>query len=77
MGAAALPGSAGRGRLNGGDQALMGVGGDQPDDGESAGDQIAEEGEPAGTVFGRGEPQAKAFAIAVSIDSGELVKFSV
>ena len=43
VGAAALPGGAGQGRGDRGDQAGVGVGGDQLDPGQAAGDQVAEE----------------------------------
>jgi hypothetical protein len=37
----------------------VGVGGDQRDTGQAAGDQVAEEGQPAGAVFTGSEVQAE------------------
>jgi hypothetical protein len=49
------PGRGGADRL---DEATMGVAGDQGNPSQAAGDQVAEEGEPAGAVLGGGDVQA-------------------
>ena len=48
----------------------MGIGGDQLDPGQAAGDQVAEEGQPAGTVLAGGDLQAKDLAVPVRVDPG-------
>jgi hypothetical protein len=53
VGSAALPGRPGQGGADRGDQPWMGIAGDQCDAGETAGEQVAEECQPASTVFGR------------------------
>jgi hypothetical protein len=52
MGAAALPGRTGQGRADGLHEAAVRVGGDQPDSGQAAGGQVAEERQPARAVLG-------------------------
>ena len=52
VGAAPLPRRAGQGRADRLDQAGVGVGGDQRDPGQAAGDQVAEERQPAGAGLG-------------------------
>ena len=70
MGAAALPGGAGQGGAQRGDQAGVGVGGDQRDPGQAAGGQVAEERQPAGPVLGGGDVDAEDLAVPVGVDPG-------
>ena len=70
MRAAPLPGRAGQGRADRGDQAAVGVGGDQLDPGQAAGGQVAEEPEPAGAVLGGGDLQAEDLPVPVGVDPG-------
>ena len=70
MGAAALPARAGQGRADRRDQAAVRVGGDQPDAGQAAGDQVAEERQPAGAVLGGGDLQAEDLAVPVGVHAG-------
>ena len=70
MGAAPLPGRAGQGRADRGDQPGVGVGGDQRDPGQAAGDQVAEERQPAGAVLGGGDVEAEDLAVPVGVDAG-------
>src|SRR5579884_2422690 len=54
VGAASLPGRTGEGGGDGGDEARVGIGGDQADPREPSGDQASEEGEPSCPVLSRG-----------------------
>jgi hypothetical protein len=65
--AAALPGRAGQGRPDRGDQPVVGVGGDQRDAGQAAGGQVAEEPEPAGAVLGGGHLQAQDLPVSIGV----------
>ena len=68
MGAAALPGRTGQGRADGLHEAAVRVGGDQPDPGQAAGGQVAEERQPARAVLGRGDLQPEDFPVPTSVD---------
>jgi hypothetical protein len=70
MGPASLPAGAGQGRCDGGDQAGVGVGGDQLHAGQAAGGQAAEERQPPGAVLAGGDVQAQDLPPAVGIDPG-------
>ena len=70
MGAAPLPIGAGKGSADRLDQPAVGVGGDQADAGEAAGDQVAEERQPAGAVLGGGHLQAEDLPVAVGVYPG-------
>jgi hypothetical protein len=47
----------------------VGVGGDQTHAGQAAGGQVAEEGEPAGAVFGAGDLQTEDLPVPVAVDA--------
>ncbi len=73
MGAAALPGRTGQ---RGGDrlhQPGMGIGGDQCDPGQAAGDQVAEESQPPRTGLASGDLDAEDLAVPVGVDAGNVV----
>jgi hypothetical protein len=70
VGAAALPRRAGQGRAERGDQAGVRVGGDQLHPAQAAGDQAAEERQPAGAVLAGGDVQAEDLAVPVGVDPG-------
>ena len=70
VGAAPLPRGAGQGRADRGDQAGVGVAGDQLDPGQAAGEQAAEERQPAGAVLGGGDVQAEDLPVPVGVDAG-------
>jgi hypothetical protein len=70
MGAASLPSGAGESGADRLDQAAVRVGGHQPDAGEAARGQVAEEPQPAGAVLGGGHVQAEDLPIAVGVDPG-------
>ena len=70
MGAASLPSGAGESGADRLHQAAVRVGGHQPDSGEAAGGQVAEERQPAGAVLGGGHVQAEDLPIAVGVDPG-------
>ena len=55
VGAAALPAGAGQRGADRGDQAAVGVAGDQAHAVQAAGGEVAEEGQPAGAVLGGGD----------------------
>jgi hypothetical protein len=61
---------AGQGRADRGDEAGVGIGGDQSDSVQAAGDQVAEEREPAGTVLAGGDLDSQHLAVAVGINTG-------
>ena len=46
----------------------MGVGDDQGDPGQSAGDQTAQERQPAGAVFGGDDVEAEHLAVSFGVD---------
>ncbi|CMT44038.1 Uncharacterised protein [Mycobacterium tuberculosis] len=48
----------------------MGVAGDQRDPGQAAGDQVAEERQPAGPVLGGGDLDAQDLSVALGVDAG-------
>ena len=48
----------------------MRVAGDQPDAGQAAGDQVAQERQPARTVLGGGDLQAEDLAVPVAVHPG-------
>ena len=48
----------------------MGVGGDQPDPGQAASDEVAEEREPAGAVLTGGDLDAEDLTVPIGIDTG-------
>ncbi|OCQ85388.1 hypothetical protein A4260_11025 [Streptococcus pneumoniae] len=70
MGSAALPGRCGQGGADRGHQAGVGVAGDQRDPGQAAGDQVAEERQPAGPVLGGGDLDAQDLSVALGVDAG-------
>ena len=70
MGAAALPCGAGQVRCDRVDQAGVGVGGDQPDPGQAAGDQVGEEQVPGGAGLAGGDLAAEHLAVTISVDPG-------
>ena len=51
-------------------QSGVGVGGDQPDPGQAAGDQVGEELVPRGPGLGGGHPHAEDLAVPVAVDAG-------
>jgi hypothetical protein len=65
--AASLPAGARQRGGDRGDQAGVGVGGDQHDAGQAAGDQAAEERQPSRAVLGTGDVQAQDLPLAVSL----------
>ena len=69
MGAASLPAGAGQGRADRGDQAGVGVGGDQPDPGQPGG-QVLEERQPRGAGLGRSDLAAEDLPVPVAVDPG-------
>ena len=70
VGAAALPDRAWQVRRDRFDQPGVGVAGDEADAGQSAGDQVGEEGVPGGLGLGGGDLQAEDLAVAVAVDAG-------
>jgi hypothetical protein len=48
----------------------MGVGGDQLDAGQAAGDQVAQEGQPAGAILSRTHLEAEDLAVPVAVHAG-------
>jgi hypothetical protein len=70
VGAAALPPDTGQGRDDRGDQSGVGVGGDEAHAGEAAGDQVAEECQPAGAVLGGGDLHAEDLPVSVGVHPG-------
>ena len=64
VGAAPLPGRAGQVRPDRVDQPGVRVGGDQRDPGQAAGDEVLEEGVPAGAGLGGGGGDAEDLAVA-------------
>ncbi len=70
VGSAALPGRCGQGGADRGHQAGVGVAGDQRDPGQAAGDQVAEERQPAGPVLGGGDLDAQDLSVALGVDAG-------
>ncbi len=69
VGSAALPGRCGQGGADRGHQAGVGVAGDQRDPGQAAGDQVAEERQPAGPVLGGGDLDAQDLSVALGVDA--------
>jgi hypothetical protein len=67
---APLPSGAGQGSADRLDQAAVGVGGDQADAGEAAGNQVSEEREPAGAVLSAAHLQAEDLPVAVGVHPG-------
>ena len=61
---------AGQGGGDRGDQAGVRVGGDQHHPGQAAGDQAAEERQPAGAVLGGGDLEAEDLPVPVGVDPG-------
>ena len=70
MGAAALPARSGQGRADGGGQTGVGIGRDQLDPGQAAGDQVAEEAQPAGAIFASGDLDAEDLPVPVGVHTG-------
>ncbi|NQE72679.1 hypothetical protein NG2371_07172 [Nocardia gamkensis] len=70
MGSAALPGRAGQGRADRGNEPGVGVAGDELDAREAAGNQVTEKRQPAGTVLAGGDLDAEDFAVALGVDAG-------
>ena len=68
VGAAALPGGAGKRGADRAHQAAVGVGDDQPDARQASGGQRPQECQPAGAVLVAGDVQAEDFPAAVGID---------
>jgi len=66
MGAAPLPART----REGGDQAAVGVGGDQGDHGEAADGQVAEERQPAGAVLGGADVDTEDLPVPVGVHPG-------
>ena len=48
----------------------VGVGGDEPDPGQAAGGEVAEERQPAGAVLAGGDLDAEDLAVPVGVDAG-------
>lgn len=48
----------------------MGITGNQPDPGQTAGDEVGEERVPSAPGFGGGDLRAQDFAVAVVVDAG-------
>ena len=69
VGATPLPAGAGQGRGDRAHQAGVCVAGHQPDPGQAAGAQVAEEGQPAGTVLAGGDLDAEDLAVPISVDA--------
>ena len=67
MGSAALPGRAGQGGPDRGDQPGVGVGSDQLDSGQAAGGQRPPDRQPAGAVLAGGHVDAQDFAVALGV----------
>ena len=70
VGAAALPGRAGQVRRDRLDQTAVGVGGDQADPGQAAGDEVGEERVPRRPGLAGGDAQAEDLAAPVGVDAG-------
>ena len=70
MSSAALPGRPGQGGPDRGHQPGVGIAGDQRDPGQAAGDQVAEERQPARPVLGGGDLDAQDFSVALGVDAG-------
>jgi hypothetical protein len=65
-----LPGGTGQVRRDRLDQPLVGVGGDQADPGQTAGDQVSEELVPRCPGLGGGHAQAQDLTVPVTVDAG-------
>jgi hypothetical protein len=70
VGAAALPGGAGQVRRDRFPQAGVGVGGDEADPAQAAGDEVGEELVPRRPGLRRGHSHAQDLAVAVAVDAG-------
>ena len=70
MGSAALPAGSGQVRRNSFDRAGVGVGGDEPDPGQAAGDEVGEERVPRTSGFGGGDLQSQNLSVPVAVDPG-------
>jgi len=70
MGAAPLPRRSGQGGADRRGQTRVGVAGDESDAGQAAGDQVAQERQPARTVLGGGDLQAEDLAVPVAVHPG-------
>ncbi|SHI45999.1 DNA primase, catalytic core [Tessaracoccus bendigoensis DSM 12906] len=70
VGSAALPRCSGQVRCDGLHQPGVGVGSDQSDACQAAGDQVGEERVPRAAGFGGGDLQTEDFAVAVAVDPG-------
>ena len=70
VGSAALPAGAGQVRCDGLDQASVGVGSDQANPGEAAGDEVGEEGVPSRPGLTRRDSDAEDLTAPVSVDPG-------
>jgi hypothetical protein len=64
-----LPRGAGQHGADGVHQAVVRVGDDELDAGQAAGDQSAQECQPAGAVLGGGDVQAEDLAVPVGVDA--------
>ncbi|MDT5072233.1 MAG: hypothetical protein QOH82_1553 [Mycobacterium sp.] len=73
MSAAPLPGRAGQGGADGGQQPRVGIGGDQPDPGQASGGQRPQEGQPAGPVLGRRHVDAQDLPVTLGVDPHRFV----
>lgn len=70
MRSASLPPRPGQGRAGRGDQPRVSVAGDELDPGEAAGDEVAEEGQPAGAVLGGADLQAGDLPVTLRVHAG-------
>ena len=70
VGAAALPAGAGQVRCDCFDRAVVGVGSDEANPGEAAGNKVGEERVPRSSGLTRRNPDAEHFASSVSVDPG-------
>jgi hypothetical protein len=70
VGAAALPRGPAQGRADRGHKSGVSIRGDELDPGQAAGDQVAEERQPAGAVLAGGDVQAEDLAVPVVVHAG-------